>query len=98
MEVVVRRVHAHARVALADRNVIEAPPFEEDAAARERELLDDAADDDAVAKPAEARQVRRHRLPGGDERRAVRRQHELVEVGMAADPSAVRKKSCRLTG
>src|SRR5262249_11435000 len=56
-------------------------PLKDPAPARQLQLLDDPADDLALLRPADARQVGRVRLVGGDERRAVRREDHLVQVG-----------------
>ena len=79
MEVVVR-VPGVVRVRLLDRDVVEAAPLEQDSPARERELLDDAADHLAASGAADRRQVRRPDHVARGEGGAARRQLELVQV------------------
>ena len=60
--------------------MVEAPPFEEDAAARQLELLDDSDHHDAVLPAAVLPQVGFGMVPGRDERRIAVGEKELVQV------------------
>ncbi len=82
VEVVVR-VARLLRVALVERDVLEAPPLPEQPSAGDRHLLDDAADDASVRRAADGGEVHRHRLVARDVGGAAARQHQLVQVGRA---------------
>src|SRR5262249_18329544 len=80
VDVEVVELRTDPRVRLRGVDVVEASPLEEHPRARDRELLDDAADDARPGASAEARQVPRRRVPGGDEGGPSRRDQELVQV------------------
>src|SRR5439155_7032760 len=63
---------------LVDRDVVEAPPLADQTAARQRKLLDDAADNQVAATPADAPQIPRHCLVARHESGVVRCDDELV--------------------
>jgi len=64
--------------------VLEAAPLPDQAAARKRQLLDDAADDLTASTPSDAGQIPRHRLVAGHECGVVRCDDEFVQVTAAA--------------
>ena len=65
---------------LCDSDMVEAVPFPEEATARQRQLLDDPADDAAARASADRSQVPRPHLVARHERGVPRRYHELVQV------------------
>ena len=65
---------------LRERDRPQRVPLEQDRAAVDVDLLDDVVLDDAVAPPAELRQIPGHRLVGDGERGAARGELELVRV------------------
>ena len=69
---------------LVDGYMLEAAPLPEQAAARQCELLHDAADDLSVPASSDARQVPRPRLVARHEGCVLRCDHELVQVAVAA--------------
>ena len=93
VEVVVRALVGDARMRFVEADVVEAAPLEQHATTWQLELLHDASDHRAVREAAQAREVRRHSLPGGDERRAVRGEQKLVQVGR---PAAARRHAHEL--
>ena len=88
VEVVVRRRGGgrHRRLALGHRHVVEAVPLEQHAARGDVDLLDHAVEDRPVRGAADRREVVRHLVVDRDQRRPLRRQHELVPVGVEAVP------------
>ncbi len=68
-------------VALVEADVIEAVPLEEDAPARDVDLLHDTFRDEAGRGAADGREIARHRIVSSDQRRSLRREVELVNVG-----------------
>ena len=76
------------RVGLGELDVVEAPPLEEHAGARYRELLHDPLDH-AAAAGSDARAVDGRDVVGRDERSPLGRQDQLVQVG--AEPVARRE-------
>src|SRR5262249_1549845 len=82
VEVVEARPGPGLDLGLGDRDVVEAVPLPEEAAARQRELLYDAADDAAAAAAADASEVPRPHLVARHESGSLRRDHELVQVAV----------------
>src|SRR5262249_25309458 len=80
-----------ACVRLVDRDVLKAAPFEEHASARDREFLHDTLDHLLGAGATDVRKIDGCEVPGGDESRALGREHEFMQVG--GQPAAGRKTS-----
>ena len=71
--------------------MVDAVPLEDDVAGRDVDLLDDAVAREALLRPADAAQVGRDLSVGGDERRAARRELELVQVAAETVPRSHRR-------
>ena len=84
VEVVEARPGPRLDLGLVDGDVVEAAPLPEQAAARQLQLLHDAADDLAPTASSDTRQIPRPRLVARHERGVLRRDHELVQVAVEA--------------
>ena len=69
---------------LARRDVVEAPPLEQQPTGRHVDLLDHALDRVALSRAPEERQVVRDLLEDGEQGGVARREQELVQVARAA--------------
>ena len=84
MEVVEAGPRSLLDLGLVDGDVLEAAPLPDQAAARKRQLLDDAPDDLSTSAASDARQIPRHGLVARHERGVVRSDDEFVQVAVAA--------------
>jgi hypothetical protein len=71
----------HRSAALVEADVIQAVPFEEHKTGLEVDLLNDAVDHDAVPRTPDLGEVAPHERVDDEQRRALWRQQELVEIG-----------------
>ena len=86
---------ARGRVGFGERDVVEARPLVHHQPRPHVDLLEGPVGHGAVGRAADAREVAVDRVIRGDQRRALRRQLELVQVGLQPVPGPARARSAR---